>query len=111
MLYKNIENTKSEPYFNNNLLIIYNLFCLGMIGTFLYIIYSRVYTTIYVDEPTNFKDNLRTNEAGFGKKLRTMEARFDFTGPYKNELSVFDDKTNLVYQSGLCRHKSFIWPT
>ena len=54
-----------------------------MIGTFLYIIYSRVYTTIYVDEPKNFKDNLRTNEAGFGKKLRTTEARFDFTGPYK----------------------------
>ena len=84
-IYKNIENTKSEPYFNNNLLIIYNLFCLGMIGTFLYIIYSRVYTTIYVDEPKNFKDNLRTNEAGFGKKLRTTEARFDFTGPYKTK--------------------------
>ena len=56
-----------------------------MIGTFLYIIYSRVYTTIYVDEPKNFKDNLRTNEAGFGKKLRTTEARFDFTGPYKTK--------------------------
>jgi len=59
-----------------------------MIGTFLYIIYSRVYTTIYVVEPKNFKDNLKTNEAGFGKKLRTTEARFDFTGPYK---------TNKVY--------------
>ena len=56
-----------------------------MIGAFLHIIYSmsRIYTTIYIDKPKNFKDNLRTNEAGFGKKLRTTEACFDFTGPYK----------------------------
>ena len=83
MLYKNIENKISEPYFDNDLLIIYNIFCLGMIGTFSCIIYSRVYTTVYVDKPKNLKDNLRTNEAGFGKKLKTTEARFDFTGPYK----------------------------
>ena len=38
-----------------------------------------------MDEPINFKDILRTIEAGFRKKLRTTEARFDFTGPYKNK--------------------------
>ena len=36
-----------------------------------------------MDEPINIKDILRTIEAGFGKNLRTTEARFDFTGPYK----------------------------
>ena len=30
-----------------------------------------------------FKDNLRTIEAQFPKKLRTTEAHFEFTGPYK----------------------------
>ena len=38
-----------------------------------------------MDEPINFKDILRTIEAGFGKNLRTNEARFDFTGPYKKK--------------------------
>ena len=38
-----------------------------------------------MDEPINFKDILRTIEAGFGKNLRTTEARFDFTGPYKKK--------------------------
>ena len=74
MLYKNIENNTFN-YLHS--------FLSRDDFTFSYIIYSRVYTTIYVDKPTNFKDNLRTNEAGFGKKLRTTEARFDFTGPYK----------------------------
>ena len=39
-----------------------------------------------MDEPINFKDILRTIEAGFGKNLRTTEARFDFTGPYKKKV-------------------------
>ena len=38
-----------------------------------------------MDEPINFKDILRTIETGFGKNLRTTEARFDFTGPYKKK--------------------------
>ena len=38
-----------------------------------------------MDEPINFKDILRTIEAGFWKNLRTTEARFDFTGPYKKK--------------------------
>ena len=33
--------------------------------------------------PIYFKDNLRTFEAQFPKKLRTTEAHFEFTGPYK----------------------------
>ena len=33
----------------------------------------------------NFKDNLRTIEAQFPKKLRTTEAHFEFTGPYKKK--------------------------
>ena len=37
----------------------------------------------------NFKDNLKTIEAQFPKKLRTTEAHFEFTGPYKKK-SVFD---------------------
>ena len=41
-----------------------------------------------MDEPINFKDILRTIEAGFEKNLRTTEAHFDFTGPYKKK-SVF----------------------
>ena len=41
---------------------------------------SRVFVgTIY------FKDNLRTIEAQFPKKLRTTEAHFEFTGPYKKK--------------------------
>ena len=35
--------------------------------------------------PINFKDNLRTIEARFPKKLRTTEAHFEFTGPYKKK--------------------------
>ena len=35
--------------------------------------------------PTYFKDNLRTIEAQFPKKLRTTEAHFEFTGPYKKK--------------------------
>ena len=35
---------------------------------------------------SKFKDNLRTIEAFFGKKLRTTEAHFDFTGPYKKNV-------------------------
>ena len=31
--------------------------------------------------PIDFKDNLRTIEAQFPKKLRTTEAHFEFTGP------------------------------
>ena len=38
-----------------------------------------------MDELINFKDTLRTIEAGFGKNLRTTEARFDFIGPYKKK--------------------------
>ena len=38
-----------------------------------------------MDEPINFKNILRTIEAGFGNNLRTTEARFDFTGPYKKK--------------------------
>ena len=30
-----------------------------------------------------FKNKLRTFEAQFPKKLRTTEAHFEFTGPYK----------------------------
>ena len=33
----------------------------------------------------NFKDNLRTIQAHFWKKIRTTEAHFDFTGPYKKK--------------------------
>ena len=36
-------------------------------------------------KPINFKDNLRTIEAQFPKKLRTTEAHFEFTGPYKKK--------------------------
>ena len=35
--------------------------------------------------PIYFKDNLRTIEAQFLKKLRTTEAHFEFTGPYKKK--------------------------
>ena len=45
---------------------------------------------VLVDELINFKDILGTIEAGFGKNLRTTEARLDFTGPYKKK-SVFDE--------------------
>ena len=38
--------------------------------------------------PIYFKDNLRTIEAQFPKKLRTTEAHFEFTGPYKKKKSV-----------------------
>ena len=39
--------------------------------------------------PIYFKDNLRTIESQFPKKLRTTEAHFEFTGPYKKK-RVFD---------------------
>ena len=39
-------------------------------------------------EPIYFKDNLKTFEAQFPKKLRTTEAHFEFTGPYKKKKSV-----------------------
>ena len=47
--------------------------------------------------PMYFKDNLRTIKAQFQKKLRTTEAHFEFTGPYKKkECSLFSrDKTSL----------------
>ena len=32
-----------------------------------------------------FKDNLKTIEAQFPRKLRTTEAHFEFTGPYKKK--------------------------
>ena len=32
-----------------------------------------------------FKDNFRTIEAEFPKNLRTTEAHFEFTGPYKKK--------------------------
>ena len=32
-----------------------------------------------------FKDNLRTIEAQLQKKLKTTEAHFEFTGPYKKK--------------------------
>ena len=35
-----------------------------------------------------FKDNLRTIEAQFLKKLRTTEAHFEFTGPYKKKACI-----------------------
>ena len=35
--------------------------------------------------PIYFKDNLRTIEPKFSKKLRTTEAHFEFTGPYKKK--------------------------
>ena len=47
-----------------------------------------------MDEPINFKDTLRTIEAGFGKNLRTTEARFDFTGPYKKKKKCIDEVTD-----------------
>ena len=36
-------------------------------------------------ESIHFKDKLRTFEAQFPKKLRTTEAHFEFTGPYKKK--------------------------
>ena len=39
-------------------------------------------------KPIYFKDNLRTIEAQFLKKLRTTEAHFDFTGPYRKKKRV-----------------------
>ena len=47
-----------------------------------------------MDEPINFKDILRTIEAGFGKNLRTTEARFDFTGPYKKKKCTSSNMVN-----------------
>ena len=35
--------------------------------------------------PIYFKDNLRIIEAQFTEKLRTTEAHFEFTGPYKEK--------------------------
>ena len=43
-------------------------------------IYAIVFTGLLY-----FKDNLRTIEAQFPKKLRTTEAHFEFTGPYKKK--------------------------
>ena len=44
--------------------------------------------------PIYFKDNLRTFEAQFSKKLTTTEAHFEFAGPYKNKrvYSFFDEQ-------------------
>ena len=36
-----------------------------------------------------FKDNLKTIEPQFPKKLKTTEAHFEFTGPYKKKKRVF----------------------
>ena len=36
-------------------------------------------------ESIYFKDKLRTFEAQFPKKLRTTEAHFEFTSPYKKK--------------------------
>ena len=36
-------------------------------------------------ESIYFKDKLRTFEAQFPKKLRTTEAHFELTGPYKKQ--------------------------
>ena len=38
-----------------------------------------------IARPLYSKDNLRTIEAQFPKKLRTTEAHFEFTGPYKKK--------------------------
>ena len=38
--------------------------------------------------PIYFKDNLKTIEAQFPKKLRTTEAHFEFTVPYKKKKSI-----------------------
>ena len=35
--------------------------------------------------PIYFENNLRTFEAEFSKKLKTPEAHFEFTGPYKKK--------------------------
>ena len=40
---------------------------------------------IWVNKSEKFKNNLRTNEACFWKKLRTNEARSNFTGSYKKK--------------------------
>ena len=45
--------------------------------------------------PIYFKDNLKTIEAQFPKKLRTTEAHFEFTGPYKKK-SVYLSITNVM---------------
>ena len=47
-----------------------------------WIVLYIVYTIIFI-RSIYFKDNLRTIEAQFPKKLRTTEAHFEFTGPYK----------------------------
>ena len=39
----------------------------------------------FIDKLIEFKDKFRTIEADFWKKLRTTEAHFDFTGPYKTK--------------------------
>ena len=44
-----------------------------------------IYAITSIYEPIYFKDNLRTIEAQFPKKLRTTEAHFEFTGPYKKK--------------------------
>ena len=35
--------------------------------------------------PIYLKNNLRTIEAQFPKKIKTSEAHFEFTGPYKKK--------------------------
>ena len=40
---------------------------------------------MFVDKLIEFKDNLRTIETHFLEKLRTTEAHFEFTGPYKKK--------------------------
>ena len=44
-----------------------------------------IYTIASIYWTDIFKDNLRTIEAKFPKKLRTTEAHFEFTGPYKKK--------------------------
>ena len=50
-------------------------------------------------EPIYFKDNLRTIEAQFPKKLRTTEAHFEFTGPYKKKECIMKDVTELLFRA------------
>ena len=59
---------------------LYYLIYLNQIAPCIRFIQFRVFVG-----PMYFKDNLRTIEAQFPKKLRTTEAHFEFTGPYKKK--------------------------
>ena len=72
-------------YYFITLFLFYISIVLYFILLYFIIIYIIYIYYIFIDEPINFKDNLRTIEARFWKKLRTTEARFDFTGPYKKK--------------------------